>query len=356
MPDPGRPVAAVYIPVDDPAIVHTVGFYQADIVALRAAGLDVRICTRLRDLPLRADLYFIWWWTHALPVTILARAVGRPAVITGTFNWGGPRPYPGRPFWQRFAISTAARLASLNLFVSRCEMRDVSNGLGLENSAYFPHSIECVGPGGCVHNEEGPESPALVGLTSGQTVVSMLAWSGRDNLRRKCVFESLEAFESLAMDNPSMVLVIAGNRGSGEKELADRCATSDAAGQIMHVGLLSEVDKHWLLRRTEIFLSPSTYEGFGLAIGEAAAHGCAVISSDVGAVAEVVGNGALYCDGTRPDQIATALRSVLSNEEERQRLVHEGSVATQPFSESRKACDVRDTVLAVLTRPGSGSS
>ncbi len=355
MPNPSRPVAAVYIPVDDPAIVHTVGFYRADIVALRAAGLDVRICTRLRDLPLRADLYFIWWWTHALPITILARAVGRPAVITGTFNWGGPQPYLRRPFWQRFAISTAARLASLNLFVSRCEMQDVSNGLGLERSAYFPHSIECVHPGGCIHNEEGPESPALVGLTSGQTVVSMLAWSGRDNLRRKCVFESLEAFESLAMDNPNVVLVIAGNRGSGEKELADRCATSDAASQILHVGLLSEVDKHWLLRRTEIFLSPSTYEGFGLAIGEAAAHGCAVISSDVGAVAEVVGNGALYCDGTRPDQIAAALGLILSDEEERRKLARKGCVATRPFSEHRKVSDVKEIILTLLTRTDSGS-
>ena len=65
-------------------------YYQQDIEALKALGHDVVVCTRYREIPLRFDAMFVWWWQYALWPVLLSRLLGRPCVITGVFNYRLP--------------------------------------------------------------------------------------------------------------------------------------------------------------------------------------------------------------------------------------------------------------------------
>ncbi len=77
---------------------------------------------------------------------------------------------------------------------------------------------------------------------------------------------------------------------------------------------------------------PSRYEGFGLPALEAQALGVPLISSRGGALLEVAGDGAVFFDHDRPDELADAMERLLGDEELRADLVERGHRNEQRFS------------------------
>jgi glycosyltransferase involved in cell wall biosynthesis len=63
---------------------------------------------------------------------------------------------------------------------------------------------------------------------------------------------------------------------------------------------------------------PSLYESFGLAQLEAMACGCPVVASRAGALPEIGGDAAVYCDPHDPASIGDAIRSLLTDDAMRQ--------------------------------------
>lgn len=85
-------------------------------------------------------------------------------------------------------------------------------------------------------------------------------------------------------------LVFVGRRGwKVDAVLRDMAALGDdAAGHFLHLGAAGDAELERLYRDAAFCLYPSRYEGFGLPIIEAMAHGKAVIASTGGAVPETV--------------------------------------------------------------------
>ena len=79
-----------------------------------------------------------------------------------------------------------------------------------------------------------------------------------------------------------------------------------------------------LYRRARIVLHPSLYEGFGLPLLEAMAAGTPVVTSGLGATAEIAGPAALLADPNDPDAIGAALRRLEVDGPLRARLIAEG--------------------------------
>ena len=83
------------------------------------------------------------------------------------------------------------------------------------------------------------------------------------------------------------------------------------------------------------FVFPSLYEGFGLPPLEAMASGTPVVTSNVSALPEVVGDAAMLVDPEQADSIADGVIRVLSDEPLRADLVRKGLARARQFSWDR---------------------
>jgi len=67
-----------------------------------------------------------------------------------------------------------------------------------------------------------------------------------------------------------------------------------------------------MYRSADLFVFPSLYEGFGLPVLEAMAHGIPVIASRRASLPEVVGEAGILVDPYDPGDIARAIEKVLT--------------------------------------------
>ena len=89
----------------------------------------------------------------------------------------------------------------------------------------------------------------------------------------------LDAFERLRDERSSIQLHVAGSGGGAEAENLERRMTG-MAGAVFH-GMLGQEALGALMRRSEICVLPSFYEGVPLVLVEALACGCKLLSTDL---------------------------------------------------------------------------
>ena len=93
----------------------------------------------------------------------------------------------------------------------------------------------------------------------------------------------------------------------------------------------------YLLQQATCLAFPSLYEGFGLPLVEAMAMGTAIITSNLGAMAEVTQGAAILIDPYSIDSIAEGLKTLLQNDSLRQSLSEKGLKRAQFFSWQKTA-------------------
>jgi glycosyltransferase involved in cell wall biosynthesis len=102
---------------------------------------------------------------------------------------------------------------------------------------------------------------------------------------------ALDVFERLRDRHPDVVLVLAGREGWGVDELVTRLrAHPDRHDRVRWLGSITDVELATLYRHAFLVLVPSRYEGYGVPVIEALAHGVPTISSDGGALPEAGGD------------------------------------------------------------------
>ncbi len=106
---------------------------------------------------------------------------------------------------------------------------------------------------------------------------------------RKDLPALVAAFDRLAEERPSLRLVIAGPDGWGTDELREAIAGVATRDRIDRVGWVGEAERAALLANASVLVYPSRYEGFGLPPLEAMAASTPVVTTDAGALPEVVG-------------------------------------------------------------------
>ena len=114
---------------------------------------------------------------------------------------------------------------------------------------------------------------------------------------RKGVFDLLKAMSLIQRDSPrAAFLEIGGNKM--EKELNEAICSLQLDSCVHFNGFVSGEAKKELLRRSDVFVLPSYNEGLPISILEAMSYGCAIISTPVGGIPEVVkDNGILVQPG-----------------------------------------------------------
>lgn len=128
-------------------------------------------------------------------------------------------------------------------------------------------------------------------------------------------------------------LVLAGGRGW--KSGAIRKATDKP---FIHVlGYVPSADRPALYRAATVFAWPSVYEGFGLPVLEAMASGVPVITSHTSSLPELTDGAAILVNPFRTEEIAVALRELVSSEALRERLRRKGLERARAFSWEKAA-------------------
>lgn len=108
--------------------------------------------------------------------------------------------------------------------------------------------------------------------------------------------------------------------------------------ELIFSGKISDEDLILFYRQCKAFVLPSLHEGFGLPALEAMACGAPTIGSNCSSVPEVIGMQEALFDPYSPTDIANRIRSVLSDEDFRSRLLENGRRRSKIFSWDHSAC------------------
>ncbi|MFQ5855090.1 MAG: glycosyltransferase family 4 protein [Anaerolineae bacterium] len=106
---------------------------------------------------------------------------------------------------------------------------------------------------------------------------------------------------------------------------------------VVFPGWIDEQDKPALYSGAELFVFPSTYEGFGLPVLEAMACGTPVVTSSTSSLPEVVGEAGLAVDPDDINALAQAISAVLGDAERRQAMRQTSLSQAGRFSWERTA-------------------
>jgi len=115
-------------------------------------------------------------------------------------------------------------------------------------------------------------------------------------------------------------------------------------------GGLSDEQVSDLYRNCSTFVYPSLYEGFGLPVLEAMAHGAPVACSRASSLPEVGGDAVLYFDPLSADDIAAKIREILNCRELELALRRHGLVRAREFSWDKAALGIYEAASAAVNR------
>lgn len=114
------------------------------------------------------------------------------------------------------------------------------------------------------------------------------------------------------------------------------------------LGYVPEADLIKLYRDAPVFYFPTLHEGFGLPVLEAMAAGCAVVTSDVYAVPEVVGDAAILHDPDDVDNHVEAIKQLLANPGQRYGLAVRAIDRSKQFTWTKTARETIEVYRSVL--------
>lgn len=159
---------------------------------------------------------------------------------------------------------------------------------------------------------------------------------------RKDLPSLVRAFDALAAAHTDLHLVVAGPDGWGVDALAAAIDGARHRARIRRLPWVDDAERAALLRHAAAFAYPSRYEGFGFPPLEAMAVDVPVVTTNAGALPEVVGDGAVLVPPGDVDALAEGLARVLTDDDVRAGVVARGRRRVGAFSWDRCAAGLAD--------------
>lgn len=288
----------------------------ADVVGIAAAHrgeppADLHLAVPVRHAPLPRRLLYDAWNHLRVP---RAEHLVRDADVVHATTWAVPptrRPLvvtvhdvaflrdPGHftPRGVRFftrALDRTRDLADVVVVPSEATATDcVAAGIDRSRVAVVPHGVRVATP-----------APELVGDFRGAHGLARpyVLWTGTRE-PRKNLAGLLAAFSLVAEADPDLDLVLVGPAGWGD----DADVPPSVRARVHHLGRLAWPDLQLAYAGARAFCFPSLWEGFGMPVLEAMAHGVPVVTSAGTSMAEVAEGAALLVDPRDPGELAAAI-------------------------------------------------
>jgi len=103
-----------------------------------------------------------------------------------------------------------------------------------------------------------------------------------------------------------------------------------------------------LYHYARVFVYPSSYEGFGIPILEAFANGCPCCISEATCFPEVADNAAVYFAPNDEQTILNAIKKIVYNDSERNKLITKGQERLKQFSWKKAAQETEDVYRKII--------
>jgi glycosyltransferase involved in cell wall biosynthesis len=265
---------------------------------------DVFHCSRLRNPPQRprlsATLYDLTCWI--MPEFHTAANVAAERRMAETV-------------WKRadglIAISTNTRNEAVEKL-----------GLDARRIRVIPCGVDA--PFFAAGDAEAAAARARYGLTR-PYVLAVGSIEPRKNLDM-----ALDVWAALPAElRDAFEFVIAGPEGWRAAHTVRRLRSQPAG--VRYLGYVPEADLPGLTAGAALLFYPSLYEGFGLPVAQAMACGVAVLTSNVSALPETAGEGALYADPRSAAEIRSTLERLLLSPELRRKLADAGRARAELY-------------------------
>ena len=236
--------------------------------------------------------FILPWWkpkNTKFVVTIHDLAfLARPKVATPWFR-----------FFYKFITSHSLSLADLVISVSENTKLDLVKYFGVP-----PDKIIVIPNGISQTYLFAHPQPKII---SGDYLLTMTTHPIRKNTPLL-----IQAFSQLPLKY-RFRLVIAGNMGqSYQNQLQKLVHDAHLSDQVIFPGPISENKLASLYQHAQLFVYPSTYEGFGLPVLEAMASGCLVLAANTSSLPEIVPDPRCLFSPLTGEALTKALERLLS--------------------------------------------
>ena len=270
-------------------------------------------------------------------------ASSKPQVVSvhdvNYLGHSGRRTPVGRRAFQFFVEKTVKR-ASHVITISKFSRGEIMRHLGVPEDrvsvVYCAARERPVDATGAGHESE---------VVKNVTQPFMMAFSSLS--AHKNIARLIAAFARISSEVPHSLVLIG---HMPEKSAAIRAELERAGDNRIHfTGFIPDEDVDALMRRASLFVFPSLYEGFGLPILDAQKAGVPIACSNVAALPEVAGEGAILFDPLSVDDMAQKLRRSLLDADLRETLSEKGRANVQKFSWDTAAQETMDIYKTVAS-------
>jgi len=157
--------------------------------------------------------------------------------------------------------------------------------------------------------------------------------------QRKNIINQLTAFDLFRKKHRQYnhKFFIVGEKWKWNKETELFFQQLEFKNDVIFTGRLSAEQLGLAIGSAEALMYVSYFEGFGIPILEAFYAGTPVITSVTTSMPEVAGKGALYANPDKPDEIADAMNTLVSNQQITNNLIAEGNVRKDLFTWDKTA-------------------
>jgi len=153
----------------------------------------------------------------------------------------------------------------------------------------------------------------------------------------------LKGFHAVANEIPHDLIVCGGRRWKYDPDL-EQVRALGLTNRVRFLDVVPRDDLIALFNLAGCFVFPSLYESFGLAMVEAMACGCPVVASNTGALPEVAGDAAVFCNPHEPGDIGRAIRTMALDGELRAACRTRGLARAAQFTWERTARQTLDVL------------
>ena len=258
----------------------------------------------------------------------------RDIAIANANRWGDRLLIRRWHYFLRMQTQVAQRLKHI-VTVSESSKRDISAAFGTD-----PAKLEVI--------KNGIDTDRFRPDPSAHPDPNQLITVASADQPLKGTQHLIPAFAELRKRHPKLHLVFIGRpKPGGRTERLIRAAGVGEAIRFEHGVSHARVGE--LYHRSSVAIVPSEYEGFGLPAGEAMASGVPVVSTDGGALPEVVGDAGVVVPAKDSAAIARATDELITNPERRAALARKGRArVVAEFSWGRAAAELTDHYRRVI--------